>query len=419
MEHPIPKKGSAETSGSAFAMPPARSVSNVHRPSPDQYNPPLTWQAQAWRFALAIGFSAALWSMSAPAQWEQARWLFWVDLSFGLVALCLTFFRRRWPFAVAAATSILGSVSVTANGPGTLATVSLATRRVIWQVTVILVLSVVSSATVPLLQPGSTSGPVWIDYILGLLSAIAMVVGGMYIGSRRELLWTLRDRADRAEAEQSLRVEQGRLNERTRIAREMHDVLGHRISLIAMHAGGLAYRTDLTAAETRQTAELIQSTSHEALTDLRQVLGVLRDGEAGGPGERPQPTFEDLAALVLEAEGAGMRIQYDDRVVAASEMPDQVGRTAYRIVQEGLTNVRKHAPGVTVVVQMSGSPDEGVSIRIRNPARTQQPLVGVPTNGGGLGLVGLVERAKLAGGRLTTTRDGGSFELTGWLPWKA
>ena len=72
--------------------------------------------------------------MSAPAQWEQARWLFWLDLSFGLVALGLTFFRRRWPFAVAVLTSVLGSVSVTANGPGTLATVSLATRRVIWQI---------------------------------------------------------------------------------------------------------------------------------------------------------------------------------------------------------------------------------------------------------------------------------------------
>ena len=87
----------------------------------------------------------------------------------------------------------------------------------------------------------------WIDYVLGLLSAIAMIVGGMYIGSRRELLWTLRDRAERAEAEQALRVEQGQFNERARIAREMHDVLGHRISLISMHAGALAYRTDLTA----------------------------------------------------------------------------------------------------------------------------------------------------------------------------
>jgi len=389
----------------------------VQRPRPEQYNPPLTWQEQLWRLSLAVGFSGLLWSLWAHAQWEQARWLFWLDLSFGLVALGLTFFRRRWPFAVAAAISILGSVSVTAAGPGTLATVSLATRRVIWQVGVILVLSVAASATAPLLQPGTATGPVWIDYMLGLLSAMTMIAGGMYIGSRRELMWTLRDRADRAEAEQALRVEQGQFNERARIAREMHDVLGHRISLIAMHAGALAYRTDLTPAETHETAELIQSTSHQALSDLRQVLGVLRDGDASGSGERPQPTFGDLVALVLEAEGHGMRIQYDDRVVASAEMPDQVGRTAYRIVQEGLTNVRKHAPGVTAVVQMSGSPAKGVSIRIRNPARGQQGFRAVPTPGSGLGLVGLEERAKLAGGTLTTRRVDGSFELNGWLPW--
>lgn len=394
-------------------------MTRVQRPTPDQYNPPLTWRAHAWRTACVLVFCGVFWSMSAPAQWHQARWLFWLDPSLGLVALALSFYRRRWPFGVAVATSVMGSVSVTANGPGTLADVSLATRRVTWQIVVILLLSLVTSASIPMLQPGSEAGPVWIDFVLGLLSAIAMLVGGMYIGSRRELLWTLRDRADRAEAEQARRVEQGQLNERTRIAREMHDVLAHRISLIAMHAGALAYRTDLTADETRMTAELIQATSHEALTDLREVLGVLRDGETGGAGERPQPTFADLSALVLEAEGAGMSIQYDDKVLAAAEMPDQVGRTAYRIVQEGLTNVRKHAPGVTVVVQMTGSPAEGVSIRIRNPARSPHAFGVVPTPGAGLGLVGLGERAKLAGGRLTTRRDGGSFELTGWLPWTA
>ena len=99
-------------------------------------------------------------------------------------------------------------------------------------------------------------------------------------------------------------------------------------------------------------------------------------------------------------------------------MPDQVGRTAYRIVQEGLTNVRKHAPGVTALVQMTGSPTEGVNIRIRNPARTAASRR-ERAPGAGLGLVGLGERAKLAGGELTTRLDGGSFELTGWLPWTA
>ena len=186
-----------------------------------------------------------------------------------------------------------------------------------------------------------------------------------------------------------------------------------------MHAGALAYRTDLTAAEMRETAELIQVKSHEALSDLRQVLGLLRGEDSTGVGERPQPTFRDLSALVLEAEGSGMRIQYDDQVLDAAAMPDQVGRTAYRIVQEGLTNVRKHAPGVTALVQVSGSPADGVSIRIRNPARSPHLFNGASTPGAGLGLVGLGERAKLAGGQLTTRRDGGSFELTGWLPWRA
>ena len=389
------------------------------RPSPDQYNPPLTWWAHTWRTACVLVFCGVFWGMSAELQWEQARWLLWLDGSLGLAALALSFYRRRWPFAVALLTTAMGSVSVTANGPSLLANVSLATRRVFWQIAVLFVLGLGTSVSIPLVQPGAGEDPVWIDFVLGLLAGFAMLMWGMYVGSRRELLWTLRQRAQRAEDEQAMRVEQGRLNERTRIAREMHDVLAHRISLIAMHAGALAYRTDLTADETRVTAELIQATSHEALTDLREVLGVLRDGEAGAVGERPQPTFADLSALVPEAEGAGMSIQYDDRVLAPTEMPDQVGRTAYRIVQEALTNVRKHAPGVTVVVQMTGSPDEGVSIRIRNPARSSHAFEAMQTPGAGLGLVGLGERAKLAGGHLTTRRDGGSFELTGWLPWKA
>jgi signal transduction histidine kinase len=390
----------------------------VQRPSPDQYNPPLTWRAHLWRMALAVSFSGLLWWFSAPTQWQQARWLFWLDLSLGIVALVATLYRRRWPLGVAVLTSVLGAFSITANGPGTLAKVSLATRRVVWQIVLVCILDLVPSATIPLIQPGDNR-PVWIDFILGLLSAVAMLMFGMYIGSRRELMWTLRDRADRAEAEQHLRVEQGQLQERARIAREMHDVLAHRISLIAVHAGALAYRTDLTDAEKQQTAELIRAASHEAISDLRQVLGVLRDAHENGSHQRPQPTFDDLVGLVEEAEGAGMRIDYDDRVADAGEMPDQVGRTAYRIVQEGLTNARKHAPGVTVLVEVSGSSAAGLSIRMRNPDRGLRPSPGARTPGAGLGLVGLGERAKLAGGHVTTRRDGGSFELSGWLPWTA
>ena len=369
--------------------------------------------------SLVLLFSGTFWSSGAVAQWEQARTLFWLDLSFGVFALVLVFFRRRWPFAIAALTSALGAVSVTANGPAALASVSLATRRVTWQILVIGVMSIVPSVSIPMLAPNRADNPLWIDFGLGILASVAMLLGGMYIGSRRELLWTLRDRAKRAEAEQALRVEQGQLTERARIAREMHDVLAHRISLIAMHAGALAYRTDLTSEQVRATAELLQTKAHEALTDLRQVLGVLRDDEAATASQHPQPTFTDLSTLVLEAEDAGMRIQYDDRVIGSAQMPAQIGRTTYRIVQEGLTNVRKHAPGVTALVRVTGSPTDGVSIRISNPARSLTPApLSATLPRSGLGLVGLTERAMLAGGRLTTRREAGAFELESWLPWK-
>ncbi len=391
----------------------------MQEPTPEQYNPPLTWQSHLWRTVVVLAISGVLWSASVSVQWHEARALFWLDLGLGVASLTLSFFRRRWPLAVAVLTALAGTVSLTSAGPGVLASVSLATRRVVWQIVLVGVCGVVGSMVYPMIEPKPPNDPWWVNFTFAIAFTIAMLVWGMYLGSRRELLWTLRDRAERAEAEQELRVTQGRTNEQARIAREMHDVLAHRISLITMHAGALAYRTDLTADEMRETAELIQTKSHEALSDLRGVLGVLRGDDPTSLRESPQPTFGDLSALVMEAEESGMRVQYDDRVLDVPQMPEQVGRATYRIVQEGLTNARKHAPGVTVLVDVGGSPADGVTIRIRNPARSLHATSGVGTPGAGLGLVGLGERAKLAGGRLETRREGGTFELTGWLPWRS
>jgi signal transduction histidine kinase len=388
----------------------------VQDPSPEQYKPPLRPAGQAWRLLVSIAISALVWSTIAPLQWRQSRPLFWLDLGLGLISLVLSLFRRRWPLPVALLTAGFGALSASRAGPGTLTGVSLATRRNYWQIVLVGVVGVAASQVFPLLEPQTPNSSWWIDLTISVAFTVVMLVSGMYIGSRRELLWTLRDRADRAESEQELRVGQARSNERARIAREMHDVLAHRISLISMHAGALSYRNDLSADEIRSTAELIQTKSHEALADLRQVLGVLRGDQRSAVElrERPQPTFDDLVALISEAEQSGMCVQYDNRVQAAAELPDQVGRTTYRIVQEGLTNARKHAPGVTVLVAVSGSPADGLQIRIRNPARS---TAAAPPPGAGLGLIGLVERAKLAGGRLDSVRDNGSFELRGWLPW--
>ena len=385
---------------------------------PDQYNRPLRVRDHAWRTVLAIAISGVVASTTVGVEWRSARWLFWVDVTLGLVALGLSFFRRRWPLPIALVLNAFGALSILSAGPSALVTVSLATRRVTWQILTTGLVGIAASMLFWLVDPTAVGEVWWVTLALTVLVTVALMLWGMYVGSRRELLWTLRDRAERAEAERELRFSQGRSNERARIAREMHDVLAHRITLITMHAGALAYRTDLTPEQIRSTAELIQTKSHEALADLRQVLGVLRadQAEVDQPEQRPQPTFGDLRALIGEAEETGMRVQFDDRVSPAALIPDQVGRTAYRIVQEVLTNARKHAPGATVSVSVSGSPDSGLEIAIRNPVRlAASGLPGLPASG--LGLVGLVERTKLAGGRLDGRLVGGAFELRGWLPW--
>ena len=346
-------------------------------PRPEQYNPPISRWGHCWRLVLAVGLSAAVWATIAPVQWRQARPLFWLDLGLGLLALVLSGFRRRWPFPVALLTSVFAALSASSAGPGLLIGVSFATRRVLWQIVLVGVVGIAASQAFPSIEPQTDDGPWWVTLVVSTAFTIAMLVGGMYVGSRRELLWTWRDRAERAEAEQELRVDQGRSNERARIAREMHDVLAHRISLISMHAGALAFRDDLSAEQVRSTAELIQTTSHAALTDLRQVLGVLRSDRAGAdaaePRERPQPNFVDLPALVAEAEESGMQVRYENRVPPGEPLPEQTGRTVYRIVQEGLTNARKHAPGVAVLVAVSGSPADGVGDPGPQPGPEQRP----------------------------------------------
>ena len=247
-----------------------------------------------------------------------------------------------------------------------------------------------------------------------------LLATGMYIGARRELMASLHDRAERAEREQALRVAQARANERARIAREMHDVLAHRMSLVAMHAGALAYRTDLSPEQTRDAAGVIQHGANRALADLREVLGLLRDSDLtadGEPPERPQPTLCDVPGLVEEARAAGTRVTLSDDVREPQRAPETAGRNAYRMIQEGLTNARKHAPHTPVAVRLSGAPGEELRVEVRNPLPLQH---WPPTpRGGGLGLVGLAERAALSGGRFEHGPTADEFVLRAWLPWPA
>jgi signal transduction histidine kinase len=223
----------------------------------------------------------------------------------------------------------------------------------------------------------------------------------------------------RAEADQELHQEQARLAERTRIAREMHDVLAHRISLIALHAGGLELRPDLPPDQIQQTAALLRATARQALEVRRSVFGVLRDQTGPEPASAaPLPGLRDISRLVQETRDAGTDIDFEMRVEAMDDLPEPLGRDAYRIVQEALTNVSKHARGAPARVRVTGSPDDGLHISVRNPQPV--PASTTPTlPGAGAGLLGLHERVALAGGTLTVGPDGsGDFVVQAALTWR-
>ena len=385
----------------------------VREPEPEEYNPPLTRWDHTWRLLLCLVISALAWGETAYYEWTDDSPWFWVDLAGGVVAFWLVGYRRRWPFGIAVVLTAFGLFSLSAGGPATLALVSLATRRNLRQIVPIGVLGVVVAQLFTYYQPAPNNDPPWVTFTFIVVLTVAMIALGMYLGSRRELIWTLRERARQAEAEQELRVGRAQSAERERIAREMHDVLAHRISLVTMHAGALAYRTDLPPEQVRETAQLIQTKAHEALTDLRQVLGMLRS-EDGVP-DRPQPTLLDLDTLMEEARTSGMLIDYTHGLPYGPLPSEQVGRTVYRIVQEALTNARKHAAGTRVRVRVDGDAEHGLTVTVANgkPVGPQRRT----TPGAGLGLVGLRERAELTGGTLSIEETDRAFALRGWLPW--
>src|SRR5204862_453323 len=246
-------------------------------------------------------------------------------------------------------------------------------------------------------QPDDDSLPRWAFFALAALAMTAIVASGMFARGRRE---SRQERVRHAGAEQQLLVEQARYAERTRIAREMHDVLAHRISLLSLRAGAV-----------------IRASAHQALEDLRAVIGILRDGADGDAPQPPQPTLAALPELLDESRAAGMRLHADVRVADLAAVPDSVGRHALRIVQEALTNARKHAPSAAVELRLEGAPGEGLTIEVRNPAPVL--AAGEPEiPGAGTGLVGLAERAKLSGGPLEHGLEpDGDFRLRAWLPW--
>lgn len=333
----------------------------------------------------------------------------------GVLACLAIWLRRRWPVGVALLTAVLGGVSPAAGGAALIGLFSVAVHR---RTAVAVAITALAVGLLPVyfsLYPDDI--PFWVNVMLATGIQSAVVGWGMFIRSQRELMLALRERTLQAEAERDLRVSQARTQERARIAREMHDVLAHRLSLLSLHAGALEVRPDAPAQEIARAAGVVRASAHQALEDLRQVIDVLRAAEpAGGRALPPQPTLDDVAALVDESRDAGTAVALE-QLVDPETLPTATGRTVYRIIQEGLTNARKHAPLAAVEATISGAPGIGLVAEVVSRPPLAQ-LGQAPIPGAGAGLIGLAERIQLAGGRLEHGHtEAGDYRLWAWLPW--
>jgi signal transduction histidine kinase len=378
---------------------------------------PRDWVVDSLLFLVAVVFALLVvggWLESSTP--PEPGWLFTLDVVAGAVGCAALWLRRRWPVGLALFLIALSTFSETVAGAMVAGLLTVAIHRPPRTTGWVFACSLVAPLIYVVLRPEPGTPPVLL-FLLGVIVQGAAVGWGLFIHFRRQLVLSLRDRAVRAETEAQLRAEQAQQRARDEIAREMHDVLGHRLSLLSVHAGALEFRPDAPAEEVARAAKVIRENAHQALQDLREVIGVLR----APVGELPQPTLADVAQLVAESGRAGMRVALRDETSGAA--PDLVGRTAYRAVQEALTNARKHAPGAEVLVHLAGSPGNGLTVEVRNgpvdPGPPPDPDPG-PANdaGAGQGLAGLAERVALASGRLEhgPTAEGG-WRLAAWLPW--
>ncbi|MFH8660772.1 sensor histidine kinase [Streptomyces afghaniensis] len=372
---------------------------------------------------------------------------------FGLLAGSVLLVRRRWPIAV-----VLVSIAITPAQMGflmgvvglyTLAAAELP-RRIIGSLAG---MSLVGTLIVTFVKTRQdmVRGDLDLGHWFVPFAAITMSLGftappvllGLYVGARRRLMESLRERADSLERELQLlaeraeeRAEWARNEERTRIAREMHDVVAHRVSLMVVHAAALQAVARKDPEKAVRNAALVGDMGRQALTELREMLGVLR---SGGDARRERAASVPLAAVGVAAAAAASRAA-DDEGPCLAEIEELVGQsaaagmvvdltvegdarsyapeveqTAYRVVQEALTNVHKHAAGAKTYVRLAHRVSE-IAMQVENePPEAAASSARLPS--GGNGLVGMKERVAALGGVFVSgPTDAGGFRVSAVIP---
>ncbi|MEV4331559.1 sensor histidine kinase [Streptomyces sp. NPDC049597] len=265
-----------------------------------------------------------------------------------------------------------------------------------------------------------TLGRIFVTVVMSLPFALAWVLGDS-IRTRRAYFAQLEERARRLEKEREAQAKVAVAAERARIARELHDVVAHNVSVMVVQADGAAYVLDAAPDQAKQALETISSTGRQALAEMRRLLGVLRTGDAPESGEYvPQPDVEQIEELVEQVRAAGLTVDFKVEGTPRP-LPSGVELTAYRIVQEALTNTRKHGgPEAGASVRLVYF-DDGLGLLVEDDGRgsSHELYEDGGADGRGHGLIGMRERVGMVGGTLDAgPRPGGGFRISALLPLK-
>ena len=336
------------------------------------------------------------------------------------VALCVPFaLHRRYPVAaitVACCALVLYAVGRYSAYPGLpifvlVAGISLhSTRR---RALLAAGLAAVAISVAVWLQPeGVATASTWVASLLAL--AVAWL-WGENLRNRRARWAAMEERARRLEAEREERDRQAVTAERLRIARELHDVVAHSMSVIAVQSGVANHVIDSRPAQARQALATIEATSRSALVELRRLLGVLRQGDDPVASLEPNPGLAELGRLADQIRSAGVEVELKVEG-EPGDLPPGVDLSAFRIAQEGLTNVLKHGGRVArMLVRYSPG---AVAVEIADDGRAGADEA--PGDGTGHGLIGMRERVAVFGGELTAGPvPGGGYRMAARLPYAA
>lgn len=374
---------------------------------------------------VALGLLYCLYTALTPESYPAIGAWYWpIDLTLGVAAAASLWWARRHPVLIGTLLIIPGTLSLSAGFAVLAGVYRLATstrlRVSVPILAVHLALALPYHWIAPV--PGMTITG-WLFFLPA--TYLLFFCLGLLTRARRQVIEGLRQAALADRDLYNAQLATLRRDEREKIAREMHDVLAHRISLLSVHAGALEFRTKaatepghrpVTPEEVHTAAVVIRENAHLAVEDLRELLLVLRDADSAESAlgaTQPQPNITDVQTLVDEARLAGQQVTVNIDATLMDSARESAQRTAYRIVQEGLTNARKHAPHAPVTVRLAEE-DGHLRVEVTNPVAIGLTASEIP--GAGAGLAGLAERVRIDGGDLRHGIDRGVFALTGDLP---